>query len=367
MSSLPADEIGNFYMNPELPPLYLPPAARNASMMVASPDTDHSSVSYETVSDDSTVNNEEPTIYNLLQDQQQLLLSIKAQLELTFYQQQSAYTPPASFQLPFPPGPLPLYDCTQSLVTHNAYGPQQPLCPDYEPTMGPWPIAGSGFVAPPISDQPVAPSPGPAPGPGPAVTLNSTAGVQSPVPYFVGTVTHMPTGESRLLNRNAAPFIPILFAAVPDHCRAPPTTPMSTSCNPYGYGVAQGYAHAPKTPFDSDEKAHVRVEPGHCSKCGGPYHNAANCHRWRREICRNYNRDGGCAYGQHCSFAHGVAMLNPFYRRQQAPNGGCFYCHGIGHLYHSCPERRCVECGSLGHKTKDCRAFEGLPKPTIDA
>ncbi|KAL7861957.1 hypothetical protein SRHO_G00133980 [Serrasalmus rhombeus] len=83
-------------------------------------------------------------------------------------------------------------------------------------------------------------------------------------------------------------------------------------------------------------------------KCTGPGGSQVNSSRYKTELCRPFEENGACKYGDKCQFAHGIHELRSLTRHPKYKTELCRTFHTIGfcpygprcHFIHNAEERR---------------------------
>ncbi|XP_030641766.1 mRNA decay activator protein ZFP36L1a [Chanos chanos] len=85
-----------------------------------------------------------------------------------------------------------------------------------------------------------------------------------------------------------------------------------------------------------------------CTGPGGPSNSQVNSSRYKTELCRPFEENGACKYGDKCQFAHGIHELRSLSRHPKYKTELCRTFHTIGfcpygprcHFIHNAEERR---------------------------
>ncbi|XP_026883120.2 mRNA decay activator protein ZFP36L1a [Electrophorus electricus] len=85
-----------------------------------------------------------------------------------------------------------------------------------------------------------------------------------------------------------------------------------------------------------------------CAGSGGPGGSQVNSSRYKTELCRPFEENGTCKYGDKCQFAHGIHELRSLSRHPKYKTELCRTFHTIGfcpygprcHFIHNAEERR---------------------------
>ncbi|XP_036448730.1 mRNA decay activator protein ZFP36L1a [Colossoma macropomum] len=85
-----------------------------------------------------------------------------------------------------------------------------------------------------------------------------------------------------------------------------------------------------------------------CTGPGGPGGSQVNSSRYKTELCRPFEENGACKYGDKCQFAHGIHELRSLTRHPKYKTELCRTFHTIGfcpygprcHFIHNAEERR---------------------------
>ncbi|KAI4875103.1 hypothetical protein NFI96_025231 [Prochilodus magdalenae] len=85
-----------------------------------------------------------------------------------------------------------------------------------------------------------------------------------------------------------------------------------------------------------------------CTGPGGPGSSQVNSSRYKTELCRPFEENGACKYGDKCQFAHGIHELRSLSRHPKYKTELCRTFHTIGfcpygprcHFIHNAEERR---------------------------
>ncbi|XP_071519319.1 uncharacterized protein [Panulirus ornatus] len=128
------------------------------------------------------------------------------------------------------------------------------------------------------------------------------------------------------------------------------STPVGASLATHPTQAQFLHAHAAKaalTPIEPPNQ-HRRLDRSHSEPVKGGEVRQANSSRYKTELCRPFEENGFCKYGDKCQFAHGHAELRTLSRHPKYKTELCRTFHTIGfcpygprcHFIHNAEERR---------------------------
>lgn len=121
--------------------------------------------------------------------------------------------------------------------------------------------------------------------------------------------------------------------------------------------LLQAHAKASLSPMEAPN-LHRRLDRSHSEPVvKGGEGRQANSSRYKTELCRPFEENGFCKYGDKCQFAHGHAELRTLSRHPKYKTELCRTFHTIGfcpygprcHFIHNADERRGASAGPGGH------------------
>lgn len=100
---------------------------------------------------------------------------------------------------------------------------------------------------------------------------------------------------------------------------------------------------------------------------------SSNSSRYKTELCRPFEENGTCKYGDKCQFAHGVHELRSLSRHPKYKTELCRTFHTIGfcpygprcHFIHNAEERRAAQMAMSGSRISPPSPLIGPPSPPL--
>ncbi|XP_042242742.1 mRNA decay activator protein ZFP36L1-like isoform X2 [Homarus americanus] len=141
--------------------------------------------------------------------------------------------------------------------------------------------------------------------------------------------------------------------------------------------LLHAHAKATLTPIEPPNM-HRRLDRSHSEPVKGGEGRQANSSRYKTELCRPFEENGFCKYGDKCQFAHGHAELRTLSRHPKYKTELCRTFHTIGfcpygprcHFIHNAEERRGNSAGPSSHpplspKTSLSAGHPALSRPQM--
>lgn len=134
------------------------------------------------------------------------------------------------------------------------------------------------------------------------------------------------------------------------------STPVSSLGGPllhHHKAVAAAAVAAAALPVLDGGNQHRRLDRSHSEPVRGGDGRGANSSRYKTELCRPFEENGFCKYGDKCQFAHGAGELRSLSRHPKYKTELCRTFHTIGfcpygprcHFIHNAEERRAPRPG----------------------
>ncbi|KAK8741663.1 hypothetical protein OTU49_002326, partial [Cherax quadricarinatus] len=155
------------------------------------------------------------------------------------------------------------------------------------------------------------------------------------------------------------------------------STPAGASLAVSSAQLLHAHAKASLTPIELPNM-HRRLDRSQSEPSKGGEGRQANSSRYKTELCRPFEENGFCKYGDKCQFAHGHAELRTLSRHPKYKTELCRTFHTSGfcpygprcHFIHNAEERRGSSAGSASHpplspKTSLTNAHTPLSRPQM--
>ncbi|KAK3859804.1 hypothetical protein Pcinc_034102 [Petrolisthes cinctipes] len=127
-----------------------------------------------------------------------------------------------------------------------------------------------------------------------------------------------------------------------------PVSPLAGLLNHFKAADAAAVTGAALPGLESSSNQHRRLDRSHSEPVRGGDGRGANSSRYKTELCRPFEENGFCKYGDKCQFAHGAGELRSLSRHPKYKTELCRTFHTIGfcpygprcHFIHNAEERR---------------------------